>query len=133
MFNCHEQHFSSHCEAFLLGTAPWEDTSFLNVLGEVEPKKLMAPCYIIFLRFIGEDIDAKKFKYVLEVGSSGRTLTWKGLPRSIRKPYEKVRQEVDGLVIPHDLAVMFSEGNQQEGGVKFNVKGRIWLQEEEEV
>ncbi|GJV27904.1 E3 ubiquitin protein ligase SINAT2-like protein [Tanacetum coccineum] len=42
VFNCYGQQFCLHFEAFLLG---------------------MAPCNIAFLQFMGEETDAKMFKY----------------------------------------------------------------------
>lgn len=106
VFNCYGQQFCLHFEAFLLG---------------------MAPCYIAFLRFMGEETDAKMFNYSLEVAVDDTNLAWQGVPRSTRDSHVKVREDLDGLVIPHNLALSFSEGNKQE--LKLRVQGHIWIEQ----
>ncbi|KAI3471521.1 hypothetical protein Pfo_028171 [Paulownia fortunei] len=103
VFNCFGRQFCLHFEALLLGTAP---------------------VYMAFLRFMGEDSEAKKFGYTLEVGAFGRKLVWQGVPRSIRDSHRKVRDSQDGLIIPRSLALYFSAGDRQE--LKLRVTGRIW-------
>uniref|UniRef100_A0A2P2K2Z3 RING-type E3 ubiquitin transferase n=2 Tax=Rhizophora mucronata TaxID=61149 RepID=A0A2P2K2Z3_RHIMU len=103
IFNCFDQQFCLHFEAFHLG---------------------MAPFYMAFLRFMGADDKARQFRYSLEVGGNGRKLTWQGVPRSIRDSHKKVRDSQDGLIIPRNLAHFFSGGNGQE--LKLKVAGRIW-------
>ncbi|KVI12035.1 hypothetical protein Ccrd_009548, partial [Cynara cardunculus var. scolymus] len=88
----------------------------------------MAPFYISFLCFMGEDTEAKKFSYSLEISGGGRKLTWQGVPRSIRDGHQKVRDGLDGLVIPRNLALLFSGGNGEE--LKLRVIGRIWKQKQ---
>lgn len=106
VFNCFGKHFCLHFEAFQLGTAP---------------------VYMAFLRFMGDDHEAKKFSYSLEVGANGRKLTWQGIPRSIRDSHRKVRDSLDGLIIQRNLALYFSGGDRQE--LKLRVTGRIWKEE----
>lgn len=84
----------------------------------------MAPVYMAFLRFMGEDSEARKYSYTLEVGACGRKLMWQGVPRSIRDSHKKVRDSQDGLIIPRGLALFFSGGDGQE--LKLRVTGRIW-------
>ena len=84
----------------------------------------MAPVYMAFLRFMGDDEEAKQFTYSLEVGGNGRKLMWQGVPRSIRDSHKKVRDSQDGLIIQRSLALFFSGGNRQE--LKLKVAGRIW-------
>ncbi|CAI9779427.1 unnamed protein product [Fraxinus pennsylvanica] len=103
VFNCFGRQFCLHFEAFSLG---------------------MAPVYMAFLRFMGEDNDAKKFNYTLEVSAFGRKLVWQGVPRSIRDSHIKVRDSQDGLIIPRNLALFFSGGDRQE--LKLRITGRIW-------
>ncbi|KAL3534143.1 hypothetical protein ACH5RR_002604 [Cinchona calisaya] len=103
VFNCYGKQFCLHFEAFQAG---------------------MAPVYMAFLRFMGEDIEARKYSYTLEVGGYGRKLTWQGVPRSIRDSHKKVRDSQDGLIIPRALALFFSGGDGQE--LKLRVTGRIW-------
>ncbi|MQL75693.1 hypothetical protein Taro_008054 [Colocasia esculenta] len=103
VFNCFGQYFCLHFEAFSLG---------------------MSPVYMAFLRFMGEDSEAKNFSYSLEVGGNHRKLMWQGIPRSIRDGYRKVRDSYDGLVIHRNIALFFSGGNRQE--LKLRVTGRIW-------
>ncbi|KAI6696658.1 hypothetical protein NL676_016777 [Syzygium grande] len=55
VFDCFGRQFCLHFEAFQLG---------------------MAPVYMAFLRFMGEETEARKFSYSLEVGGNGRKLTW---------------------------------------------------------
>ncbi|KAL3649310.1 E3 ubiquitin-protein ligase sinat2 [Castilleja foliolosa] len=102
LFNCFGYQFCLHFEAFNLGNAP---------------------VYMAFIRFMGEDDDAKKFRYILEVGSDGRKLTWHGVPRSIRDSHTTVRDSMDGLIIPRNMALFFSGGNRKE--LKLKVAGRI--------
>ncbi|KAI3446407.1 hypothetical protein Pfo_003072 [Paulownia fortunei] len=103
VFSCFGRQFCLHFEAFLLGTAP---------------------VYMAFLRFFGEDGEAKKFSYTLEVSAFGRKVVWQGVPRSIRDSHRKVRDSQDGLIIPRNLALYFSGGDGQE--LKLRVTGRIW-------
>ncbi|KAF4371121.1 hypothetical protein F8388_020848 [Cannabis sativa] len=84
----------------------------------------MAPVYMAFLRFMGDDDEAKQFTYSLEVGGNGRRLMWQGIPRSIRDSHRKVRDSQDGLIIQRNLALFFSGGSRQE--LKLKVAGRIW-------
>ncbi|XP_031127079.1 E3 ubiquitin-protein ligase SINAT2-like isoform X1 [Ipomoea triloba] len=106
VFNCHGNQFCLHFEAFPLGTTP---------------------VYMAFLRFMGEDDEAKLFSYCLEVGGHGRKLTWQGVPRSIRESHRKVRDSQDGLIIPRSIALYFSGGDGQE--LKLKVTGRIWKEQ----
>ncbi|KAL6986978.1 putative E3 ubiquitin-protein ligase sinat1 [Sarracenia purpurea var. burkii] len=103
VFNCFGRQFCLHFEAFQFDTAP---------------------VYIAFLRFMGEDCEAKRFSYTLEVGGGGRKLIWQGVPRSIRDSHRKVRDGQDGLMVPRNLALFFSGGNREE--LKLRVTGRIW-------
>lgn len=103
LFNCFGYQFCLHFEAFNLGRAP---------------------VYMAFIRFMGEENDAKKFNYSLEVGANGRKLTWQGVPRSIRDSHKTVRDSMDGLIIQKNMALFFSGGNSRE--LKLKVAGRIW-------
>ncbi|KAK8651277.1 hypothetical protein V6N13_140885 [Hibiscus sabdariffa] len=103
VFNCFGEHFCLHFEAFQIG---------------------MAPVYMAFLRFMGDDSEAKKYGYSLEVGANGRKLIWQGIPRSIRDSHRKVRDSQDGLIIQRNLALFFSGGDRLE--LKLRVTGRIW-------
>ncbi|XP_051113515.1 E3 ubiquitin-protein ligase SINAT2-like isoform X2 [Andrographis paniculata] len=109
VFNCYGYQFCLHFEAFNLG---------------------MAPVYIAFIRFMGDDCDARKFAYSLEVGAKGRKLTWQGIPRSIRDSHTKVRDAMDGLIIQRSMALFLSGGNRQE--LKLKVAGRIWKEQTKE-
>lgn len=106
VFNSFGRHFCLHFEAFQLGTAP---------------------VYMAFLRFMGDENEAKKFSYSLEVGADGRKLIWQGIPRSIRDSHRKVRDSQDGLIIQRNLALYFSGGEKQE--LKLRITGRIWREE----
>ncbi|KAK8686529.1 hypothetical protein V6N13_125553 [Hibiscus sabdariffa] len=57
VFHCFGQYFCLHFEVFQLGTAP---------------------VYMAFLRFIGDEIEARNYGYSLEVGGNGRKLIWEG-------------------------------------------------------
>ncbi|XP_068663952.1 E3 ubiquitin-protein ligase SINAT2-like [Aristolochia californica] len=103
VFNCFGKQFCLHFEAFQLG---------------------MSPVYMAFLRFLGEDHEAKSFSYSLEVGGTGRKLIWQGVPRSIRDSHKKVRDSQDGLIMQRNLALFFSGGDHTE--LKLRVTGRIW-------
>ncbi|KAG2285133.1 hypothetical protein Bca4012_034411 [Brassica carinata] len=106
VFNCFGRQFCLHFEAFQLGTAP---------------------VYMAFLRFMGDEKEAKKFSYSLEVGAHSRKLTWQGIPRSIRDSHRKVRDSQDGLIIPRNMALYFSGSDKEE--LKLRVTGRIWKEE----
>lgn len=87
----------------------------------------MAPVYMAFLRFMGDENDARRYTYSLEVGGYGRKLTWEGTPRSIRDTHRKVRDSHDGLVIQRKLALFFSGGDKKE--LKLRITGRIWKEQ----
>nr|GEV88295.1 E3 ubiquitin-protein ligase SINAT2-like [Tanacetum cinerariifolium] len=93
VFSCYGVQFCYHLKDFLLG---------------------ITPCYIAFLRFMGEDIEAKRFNYVLRLVGDDQVLQWQGVPRSLRDNLDKVRDDLDGLVIPRNLASLFSNGNGKE-------------------
>lgn len=107
VFNCFGHYFCLHFEAFQLG---------------------MAPVYMAFLRFMGDEIEARNFSYSLEVGGNGRKLTWEGTPRSIRDSHKKVRDSHDGLIIQRNMALFFSGGERKE--LKLRVTGRIWKEQQ---
>jgi len=106
VFSCFGQYFCLHFEAFQLG---------------------MAPVYIAFLRFLGDDAEAKNYSYSLEVGGTGRKMIWQGVPRSIRDSHRKVRDSYDGLIIQRNMALFFSGGDRKE--LKLRVTGRIWKEQ----
>ncbi|XP_031280668.1 E3 ubiquitin-protein ligase DIS1-like isoform X1 [Pistacia vera] len=106
VFSCFGQFFCLHFEAFQLG---------------------MAPVYIAFLRFMGDDNEAKNYSYSLEVGGNGRKMIWQGVPRSIRDSHRKVRDSFDGLIIQRNMALFFSGGDRKE--LKLRVTGRIWKEQ----
>lgn len=87
----------------------------------------MAPVYIAFLRFLGDDETAKNFSYSLEVGGNGRKMIWQGVPRSVRDSHRKVRDSFDGLIIQRNMALFFSGGDRKE--LKLRVTGRIWKEQ----
>lgn len=106
VFSCFGQYFCLHFEAFQLG---------------------MAPVYIAFLRFMGDDNEAKNYSYSLEVGGNGRKMIWQGVPRSVRDSHRKVRDSFDGLIIQRNMALFFSGGDRKE--LKLRVTGRIWKEQ----
>ncbi|KAE9464726.1 hypothetical protein C3L33_03357, partial [Rhododendron williamsianum] len=87
----------------------------------------MAPVYMAFLRFMGDETDARNYSYSLEVGANGRKLIWEGTPRSIRDSHRKVRDSHDGLIIQRNMALFFSGGDRKE--LKLRVTGRIWKEQ----
>lgn len=107
VFHCFGQYFCLHFEAFQLG---------------------MAPVYMAFLRFMGDEADARNYSYSLEVGANGRKLTWEGTPRSIRDSHRKVRDSHDGLIIQRNMALFFSGGDRKE--LKLRVTGKIWKEQQ---
>lgn len=106
IFNCYGYQFCLHFEAFNIGTAP---------------------VYMAFIRFMGDDQNARKFSYSLEVGGNGRKMTWQGVPRSIRDSHVKVRDSMDGLIIQRNMALFFSGGDKKE--LKLKIAGRIWKEQ----
>ncbi|KAG6786870.1 hypothetical protein POTOM_008487 [Populus tomentosa] len=107
VFHCFGQYFCLHFEAFQLG---------------------MAPVYMAFLRFMGDEAEARNYSYSLEVGGNGRKLIWEGTPRSIRDSHRKVRDSHDGLIIQRNMALFFSGGDRKE--LKLRVTGRIWKEQQ---
>ncbi|KAG1330441.1 E3 ubiquitin-protein ligase SINAT3 [Cocos nucifera] len=106
VFHCFGQYFCLHFEAFQLG---------------------MAPVYMAFLRFMGDENEAANYRYSLEVGANGRKLIWEGTPRSIRDSHRKVRDSHDGLIIQRNMALFFSGGDRKE--LKLRVTGRMWKEQ----
>jgi len=102
VFHCFGQYFCLHFEAFQLG---------------------MAPVYMAFLRFMGDENEAKNYSYSLEVGANGRKMVWEGTPRSVRDSHRKVRDSHDGLIIQRNMALFFSGGDRKE--LKLRITGRI--------
>ncbi|GJM90923.1 hypothetical protein PR202_ga07250 [Eleusine coracana subsp. coracana] len=100
-------YFCLHFEAFQLG---------------------MAPVYMAFLRFMGDENEARNYSYSLEVGGNGRKMVWEGTPRSIRDSHRKVRDSHDGLIIQRNMALFFSGGDRKE--LKLRVTGRIWKEQQ---
>lgn len=88
----------------------------------------MAPVYMAFLRFMGDENEARNYSYSLEVGANGRKLIWEGTPRSIRDSHRKVRDSHDGLIIQRNMALFFSGGDRKE--LKLRVTGRIWKEQQ---
>ncbi|TVU32417.1 hypothetical protein EJB05_24148, partial [Eragrostis curvula] len=107
VFHCFGQYFCLHFEAFQLG---------------------MAPVYMAFLRFMGDENEARNYCYSLEVGGNGRKMIWEGTPRSIRDSHRKVRDSHDGLIIQRNMALFFSGGDRKE--LKLRVTGRIWKEQQ---
>ncbi|KAH0871295.1 hypothetical protein HID58_078317 [Brassica napus] len=106
VFHCFGQYFCLHFEAFQLG---------------------VGPVYMAFLRFMGDEEEARRYSYSLEVGGSGRKLTWEGTPRSIRDSHRKVRDSNDGLIIQRNMALFFSGGDRKE--LKLRVTGKVWKEQ----
>ena len=88
----------------------------------------MAPVYMAFLRFMGDENDARNYSYSLEVGANGRKMIWEGTPRGIRDSHRKVRDSHDGLIIQRNMALFFSGGDRKE--LKLRVTGRIWKEQQ---
>ncbi|GJX30744.1 E3 ubiquitin protein ligase SINAT2 [Tanacetum coccineum] len=105
IFNCHGRQFCYHFEYFLLETSP---------------------CYIAFIRFMGDDNDADNFRYSLTISANCRTLSWQGVPSSIRHSHKKLRDSLDGLVISPSMALLFSDGDKK--GLNLIVHGRVWME-----
>ncbi|CAM0880567.1 unnamed protein product [Alopecurus aequalis] len=107
VFHCFGQYFCLHFEAFQLG---------------------MAPVYMAFLRFMGDENEARNYSYSLEVGANGRKMVWEGTPRSVRDSHRKVRDSHDGLLIQRNMALFFSGGDRKE--LKLRITGRIWKEQQ---
>ncbi|PWA44166.1 hypothetical protein CTI12_AA531140 [Artemisia annua] len=72
---------------------------------------------VAYIRFMGEENEAKKFSYSLEIGGDGQKLTYQGVPRSIRVRNENFLEE--GMFV----SPSFWEENEQEFRLK--LKGQI--------
>lgn len=85
--------------------------------------------YIAFMQFMGDEEEAMSFSYTLEVGGSGRKLTWQGVPRSIRDSHKTVCDSQDGLLITRKLALLFSTDNTTTKELKLKISGRVWREQ----
>eukprot|EP00939_MAST-03C_sp_MAST-3C-sp1_P003429 g3429.t1 len=65
--------------------------------------------YFVFVRFVGPKDEAKKFKYKIKVERHGRSLTWEGIPRSIRSTVKSVESVNDCFVLEKNMALFFSK------------------------
>ena len=83
----------------------------------------MAPVYMAFLRFMGDENEAKNYSYILEVGANGRKMVWEGNPRSVRDSHRMVWDSHDVLIIQRNMALFFSGGDRKE--LKLRITGRI--------
>ncbi|XP_073306982.1 E3 ubiquitin-protein ligase SINAT3-like [Primulina huaijiensis] len=106
VFHCFGRYFCLHFEAFQIG---------------------IAPVYMAFVRFMGDETEGRSYRYSLEVGGNGRKLMWEGTPRSIRDSHRKVRDCHDGLIIQRNMALSFSGGDKKE--LRLRVTGRIWKEQ----
>ncbi|KAE8723886.1 E3 ubiquitin-protein ligase SINAT3 [Hibiscus syriacus] len=88
----------------------------------------MAPVYMAFLWFMGDETEAGNYSYCLEVGGNGRKLIWEGSPRIIRDSHRKVRDSHDGLIIERNMALFFSGWDRKE--LKLWVTGRVWKEQQ---
>ncbi|CAD6254531.1 unnamed protein product [Miscanthus lutarioriparius] len=107
VFHCFGRYCCLHFEAFQLG---------------------MAPIYMAFLHFMGDENEAKNYSYSLEVGANGRNMVWEGTPRSVRDSHRKVRDSHDVLIIQRNMALFFSGGNRKE--LKLRITGWIWKEQQ---
>jgi hypothetical protein len=57
---------------------------------------------------MGDDDEAKRINYSLEVRGNGRKLTWKGVPCRITDSHMKVHESHDGIIIQRNMALIFS-------------------------
>ncbi|PWA41771.1 hypothetical protein CTI12_AA549280 [Artemisia annua] len=69
---------------------------------------------VAYIRFMGEENEAKIFSYSLEIGGDGQKLTYKGVPRSIRVRNENFLKE--GMFV----SPSFWEENEHELRLKLN-------------
>jgi hypothetical protein len=88
----------------------------------------MAPVYMAFLRFMGDENEARNYSYSLEVGANGRKMVWEGTPRSVWDSHRKVRDSNNGLLIQRNMALFFSGGDRKE--LKLMITGRIWKKQQ---
>ncbi|KAK9067280.1 hypothetical protein SSX86_014606 [Deinandra increscens subsp. villosa] len=81
----------------------------------------MASLYVLFLRLMGDEADAHNYSYNLDVGASGRKLTWEGTPRRIGDSYRltevQLHQPVFAKIIASEggckLTVLIKSGKKQ--------------------
>ncbi|CAH2053794.1 unnamed protein product [Thlaspi arvense] len=87
------------------------------------------PMYVAFMQFMGDEEEAMRFSYTLEVSGNGRKLTWQGVPRSIRDSHKTVRDSQDGLIITRKLALLISTDNNSSKELKLKISGRVWREQ----
>lgn len=83
----------------------------------------MAPVYMVFVQFMGDNDEAKQFAYSLEVHGNDRKLVWEGVPQSIRDSHRRILDCRDGLII-HGNSKLFFLNDRQRRHLKLT--GRIW-------
>ncbi|XP_024014889.1 probable inactive E3 ubiquitin-protein ligase SINAT6 isoform X2 [Eutrema salsugineum] len=87
------------------------------------------PMYIAFVQFMGDEQEAMRFSYTLEVSGNGRKLAWQGVPRSLRESHKTVRDSQDGLIITRKLALIISTDNNNSKELKLKISGRVWREQ----
>eukprot|EP00938_MAST-03A_sp_MAST-3A-sp1_P005758 g5758.t1 len=90
--------------------------------------------YVAFVRFFGNEEGASRFRYRMTIEHGGRSLTWKGVPRSIRDTVKEVVSSNDCMIIKENLAYYFSDnsstGQGTEKSLRLSIKGEIWMESE---
>nr|GEW99952.1 E3 ubiquitin-protein ligase SINAT2 [Tanacetum cinerariifolium] len=66
-------------------------------------------------------IDMDSIRYSLTISANCQTLSWQGVPSSIRHSHKKLQDSLDGLVIS---PLLFSDGDKK--GLNLIVHGRVW-------
>lgn len=83
--------------------------------------------YMAYLTFLGDDSDAKFYRYRLEVTNGAKKMIWVGIPKSIREVGQgMIRGEGIGLIIHGKVAKLFSVATGDGDNDELVVNGRIW-------
>ncbi|KAI3498960.1 hypothetical protein L1887_34749 [Cichorium endivia] len=55
------------------------------IIGYQDSGQIIKSLVLAFVRFMGDEVEARSYSYSLEVGGNGIKLIWEGTPRSIRE------------------------------------------------
>jgi hypothetical protein len=85
--------------------------------------------YAAFVRHVGNPEVSKQFRFNVKISKNGRSMSWEGIPRSIRDEAKSVMDVNDCLVLENNMALFFSEslstGDGNLSDLRLNIQGRI--------
>ena len=117
-------------------TAVWEGP-MVRYQGEtflVHFEQIPSGDYVAFIRFFGNEENASRFRYRMNIKCNGRVMIWESVPRSIREHAKDVISSNDCMIIKENLAYFFSDNSSTglgtEKSLKLPISGEIWMETE---